>query len=68
MDDDNLLGALKAFTDGITEAGWWLNDKQVSFGEPVQLTWGKIDKAAKGQYPDGFVIYDVYLSIESVTS
>lgn len=40
-DQTNLYVMLKPVVDGLTDAGWWADDDQVTFGTVEQYTWAE---------------------------
>ena len=59
-DDDNMVSLLKAAIDGMTDAGWWLNDSQVTIKRPIeQQPWGRWEKHGGWLYPHGCMTIDV---------
>lgn len=59
MDPSNAAASLKAMIDGLTDAGWWVDDNQVIVHVEDQFTWGSLSAGEQGLYPDGFVTVDV---------
>jgi hypothetical protein len=59
-DDDNMVSLLKTVCDGMTDAGWWINDSQVSIKRPIkQEPWGKWRDIGGWLYPSGCLVIDV---------
>jgi Holliday junction resolvase RusA-like endonuclease len=59
-DDDNMVALCKTMVDGITDAGWWVNDSQVSINRPIkQESWGKWKDIGGWLYPSGCLVIDV---------
>jgi hypothetical protein len=68
MDRSNAAAALKWLVDGLQDAGWFANDKEVDILVVEQTSWGKLDKATRGIYPAGFITVDVVsMDAEEVT-
>jgi Holliday junction resolvase RusA-like endonuclease len=60
QDPTNVGHCLKAVIDGMSDAGWWNNDKQVTIREPIgQQSWGVWSKGAGGLYPAGVITLDI---------
>jgi Holliday junction resolvase RusA-like endonuclease len=60
QDATNVGHCLKAIVDGMTDAGWWVNDKQVTIREPIeQQSWGEWNKRCGAMYPHGWVVLDI---------
>ena len=59
-DDDNMVSLCKTIIDGMTDAGWWVNDSQVSIKRPIeQQPWGRWQKEGGWRYPDGCMVVDI---------
>lgn len=59
-DDDNMVSLCKAVIDGMTDAGWWLNDSQVTIARPIeQQPWNRWEKQGGWLYPYGCMSIDV---------
>jgi Holliday junction resolvase RusA-like endonuclease len=59
-DDDNMVSLLKTVVDGMTDAGWWVNDSQVSIKRPIkQEPWSKWKNIGGWLYPSGCLVIDV---------
>ena len=59
-DDDNMVALLKAVQDGLTDAGWWKDDANVSIERPVdQQLWGEWSRHGGGLYDRGVMTIDV---------
>jgi Holliday junction resolvase RusA-like endonuclease len=59
-DDDNMVSLLKTCVDGMTDAGWWVNDSQVSIKRPIkQEPWSKWRDVGGWLYPSGCLVIDV---------
>jgi Holliday junction resolvase RusA-like endonuclease len=59
-DVSNAAANLKALIDGMTLAGWWADDKDVSVQVIDQQRWGQLDKGTQSHYPAGFVSVEVF--------
>ena len=59
-DDDNMVSLMKAVIDGLTDAGFWADDRLVTIARPiVQRTWGEWGDAAGWQYPGGVISLEI---------
>jgi Holliday junction resolvase RusA-like endonuclease len=59
-DDDNLVGLMKAVVDGMTDAGWWRNDRQVTIARPIeQQRWTDWRENGGWLYPAGCMTIDI---------
>jgi hypothetical protein len=56
----NAAANLKALIDGMTLAGWWADDNEVSVQVIDQQRWGQLDKGTQSHYPAGFVSVEVF--------
>lgn len=66
QDPSNVEHCLKAYVDGITDAGWWSNDKQVHIQQPIeQVSWGQWSKQGGVIYGQGCVVFDVWQEVEN---
>ena len=60
QDRTNVEHCLKAIIDGMTDAGWWRDDRLVTIERPiVQQTWGEWSQIGGASYPAGCVVIDV---------
>ncbi len=60
QDDTNVEHCLKSLVDGMTDAGYWVNDSQVEFIKPIyQVPWGTWRDRYDHDYPYGFVRFVV---------
>ena len=60
VDPDNAVAMLKSAIDGLTDAGLWANDREVTVVVGSQATWGSMGAATQALYPAGFITLDVY--------
>ena len=60
QDPTNVEHCLKAVIDGLTDAGFWADDRLVTIARPiVQRTWGEWGDAAGWQYPGGVISLEI---------
>jgi Holliday junction resolvase RusA-like endonuclease len=60
-DDDNMVSLCKTIVDGMTDAGWFVNDSQVSIERPIkQEPWGRWKEQGGWLYPSGVLVIDCY--------
>jgi hypothetical protein len=59
MDRSNAAAALKALCDGLQDAGYFLNDREVDIVVVEQIGWGAQDGGTRASYPGGFVSVDI---------
>ena len=60
QDPSNVAHCIKGAVDGMTDAGWWLDDKQVTIREPIQQqTWGEWQERGGWLHPNGVITIDV---------
>jgi hypothetical protein len=59
MDRSNAAAALKALCDGLQDAGFFVNDRDVDIVVVEQVSWGKQDAGTRASFPGGFVSVDV---------
>ncbi len=55
QDTSNAAASLKGLLDGLQDAAWFLDDRDVTVLVVEQLTWGQFGKATQGLYPAGYV-------------
>lgn len=59
-DDDNMVGLLKSVIDGMTDAGWWTNDRLVTIRRPIeQQAWSRWERHGGWCHPAGVMVIDV---------
>jgi Holliday junction resolvase RusA-like endonuclease len=58
-DPTNVPTLLKAVVDGLTDAGWWEDDRLVEFGTLSQQTWGQWEKQGGWLFPGGVMTVDI---------
>lgn len=59
MDHSNAAASLKGMVDGMTDAGFWPDDKDIHVVVSSQRMWGKLDPATRTFYPDGCIVLDL---------
>jgi hypothetical protein len=55
MDRSNAAAALKPLVDGLVDAYWFDDDRDVAVDVVEQRTWGALSEGDKALYPGGFV-------------
>ena len=59
-DDDNMVTLCKSLVDGMTDAGYWRNDRQVTIRRPIdQQPWSQWEKQGGWLYPHGVISVEV---------
>jgi Holliday junction resolvase RusA-like endonuclease len=58
-DPTNVPTLLKAVVDGLTDAGWWEDDKLVEFGRLSQQTWGDWKEQGGWLFGSGVMTIDI---------
>lgn len=60
QDPSNVGHCLKPVIDGLTDAGYWMDDKQVTIREPIQQqTWGEWQDRGGWLHPHGVMTIEV---------
>lgn len=59
QDPTNVEFCLKSVIDGMTDAGWWVNDKQVTIERIVQQTWSDWKEQGGWLHPHGVMTLEV---------
>jgi hypothetical protein len=59
MDRSNAAASLKAALDGLCDANYFTDDREVDVVVIEQLPWGKQDAGTKALYPWGCVVIDI---------
>lgn len=58
MDRSNAAAALKGMLDGLVDARYFVDDKEIDIVVVDQMTWGRQDGGTQALYPYGCIVVD----------